>query len=104
MVLEVDMDPLAIGTPCLVDGYLHQPGTNSRAASLRRYKGVEDECMAGTVPRDVEESHKYSCVTSADPTETVLVHLPPPVVVQYGVLEAFGVQQVHFDAVELATP
>jgi len=90
MVLEVDMHPFATGIPRVVDRYMDQAGANAGAASRRRDERVEDKRVSGTVPCDVDESHQNSRVAGANPAEAVLVHLPPPVVIQDRVFETFG--------------
>lgn len=50
--------------------------------------------MEPAVPRDIHEPHERSKISLADPSETVLLDLPPPIAGTYGFAERVGVQTV----------
>src|SRR5689334_6392364 len=79
VILEVHMEPRAVGRTCLVGGSIDQSRSDSLAAESRSHERIEQEGVSGAVPGHVDEPDEFALLTGTDPAETVPVDLRPPV-------------------------
>lgn len=91
VIVEVHVEPFTIGLPCSVGGYRRQCSSDSLASRVRRNDRVEDECVHATVPSHVHEANEWFITPGANPSETVLVNLAVPVIVQRLMFERLSV-------------
>jgi len=104
VVFKVDVKPLTPGRASIVGGDGDQPGTNPLPPHSGSNEGVEEECVDGSIPGDIDEADKLRAVLRIDPAQAVLAHLSLPVAGGGLVAEALGMQRIHCGIAEIAPP
>ena len=104
VVVEVDVQPLASGGTSLGHGNGNQFSADSVSSNVRADHGVEHEGMDAAVPRHVDETDELDAFASANPPETVVPNLGPPVVFQGFMVEALGMQCIYGRVLEVTAP
>ena len=104
MIVEVDVQPLAAGSPSLLDGDFDEPGPDPLPPGPAGDDCVEDERVRAAIPRDVHEPHELASLPGTHPAEAVTGDLASPVVVPPVVSEPLGVERVDFGALERSPP
>ena len=102
--MEIGVQPFATSCTRLGFGDGDQLGSYALASSVRRYQRIDHEGVDRTIPCDVDKPDEAVGIPSAHPSETVLMKLCLPVIVEDPVVEPLGVQRVHFCVVEIAAP
>jgi hypothetical protein len=104
VVFEVDVEPLAPGGASVFRRDRDEPGSHPLAPYPCCDEGVEDERIDAAVPGNVDEADQVESFPGADLTQTVLVHLSPPVAFEDLVAEALRAQGVERGIAERAAP
>lgn len=104
MRIEVDMQPFATRSPGILGRDPHELGRVPSTTMGRRYHRVEQEGMHAAIPRDVDKANKLARSACSHPAKTETIDLGPPVVIEKCMLEAFGMQHIHFAVFEGTTP
>jgi hypothetical protein len=105
VVLEVDMEPLTTGRLGPLCGHGYKFGAHVATLVRACDDRVQDESMAGPVPRHVQEADQLPVVSRADPPEAVALKLRLPVGPgKRVVLEALTVQRLDLSVGEASPP
>jgi hypothetical protein len=104
VLLEVDVEPFALGGTGFVGRGCDQRGTDTSPPAMLRDHCVQDEGMDTTVPDNVHEADQRAVLRGTDPAETVALKSFSPVGPSDGVTEAVSVERVEGGVAEGAPP
>ncbi len=105
LVVKVDVEPLTSRFAGLLDSQLDHAASDALTPMLWRHDHVLEPSMHPTIPDDVDEADQPTGRRGrGDPTETVAVQLPSPIVIEYGVVKGLRMKQVELGIVDIAAP
>lgn len=104
VILEVDVQPFALGRTGLSGGFGDKPGSDPGTAVAPCDHGVQNERVDTAVPRDVHEADEITVMACTDPAEAVAVHPGQPFDIRDPMVESRCMQRIDGCVVEVATP